>query len=222
MSAPARRKRLAKVLEDAGTRAGLCGQLRPWASRAGRCWRRWWLGRPIPRSWPNWPAGSSASRLPALREALEGRFGSHHALLVGEMLARIDQLDESIERLSVEVARVLVLFSPLAGVAVNHPGRGSAHRRGGPGRDRPGHGPLSLIGASGQLGRGLSGQPRVGRQAPARAGPARAPSGCGPRWSRRPTPPPAPRTPTWPRTTSAAKAAGGTTRPSSRSPTPSW
>jgi Transposase len=28
--------------------AGLGGQLRPWASRAGRCWRRWWLGRPTP------------------------------------------------------------------------------------------------------------------------------------------------------------------------------
>jgi transposase len=52
--------------------------------------------------------------------------GPHHALLVGEMLARIDQLDESIERLSVEVARVLVPFSPLVGLPVTIPG---VHRR---------------------------------------------------------------------------------------------
>jgi transposase len=66
--------------------------------------------------------GQLRKKLPALREALEGRFGPHHALLVGEMLARIDQLDESIERLSVEVARVLVPFSPLVGLLLTIPG----------------------------------------------------------------------------------------------------
>ena len=66
--------------------------------------------------------GQLRKKLPALREALEGRFGSHHALLVGEMLARIDQLDESIERLSVEVARVLVPFSPLVALLLTIPG----------------------------------------------------------------------------------------------------
>jgi transposase len=55
--------------------------------------------------------GQLRKKLPALREALDGRFGPHHALLVGEMLARIDQLDESIERLSVEVTRVLSSLS---------------------------------------------------------------------------------------------------------------
>jgi hypothetical protein len=35
---------------------------------------------------------------------------------------------------------------------------------------------------------------------------------CGPRWCRPPTPPPGPRTPSWPRTTSASRAAEGTTR----------
>jgi len=55
--------------------------------------------------------GQLPKQLPALREALDGRFGPQHGLLVAEMLARIDQLDESIQRLSVEVARVLVPFS---------------------------------------------------------------------------------------------------------------
>lgn len=54
--------------------------------------------------------GSLRKKLPALREALVGRFGSHHALLVGEILAKIDYLEEAIERLSAEVARLIAPF----------------------------------------------------------------------------------------------------------------
>ena len=39
-------------------------------------------------------------KIPALREALEGHFDSHHALWVGAILAHIDFLDEQIDRLS--------------------------------------------------------------------------------------------------------------------------
>jgi transposase len=39
-------------------------------------------------------------KIPALTEALEGRFDSHHALWIGSILAHIDFLDEQIERLS--------------------------------------------------------------------------------------------------------------------------
>src|SRR6266542_4301207 len=46
-------------------------------------------------------------KLPALREALEGRFRAHHAVMVGEMLAHLDYLDEAIERISAEVQRVI-------------------------------------------------------------------------------------------------------------------
>jgi transposase len=53
---------------------------------------------------------------------LEGRFGAHHGLLVGEMLARIDQMDETIGRLSAEVARVAAPFSPLLALLVTIPG----------------------------------------------------------------------------------------------------
>jgi transposase len=44
--------------------------------------------------------GRMRTNLPALREALEGRFDSHHALWVGAILAHIDFLDEQIDRLS--------------------------------------------------------------------------------------------------------------------------
>jgi transposase len=105
-------QRLAKVLEDAGIKLacvasdtlGVSGRAMLEALVAGTT---------DPQVLADLARGQLRKKLPALREALEGRFGSHHALLVGEMLARIDQLDESIERLSVEVARVLVPFSPL-------------------------------------------------------------------------------------------------------------
>ena len=42
--------------------------------------------------------GALRKKLPALRESLSGRFGFHHALLVGEILAKLDYLEEAIER----------------------------------------------------------------------------------------------------------------------------
>ena len=44
--------------------------------------------------------GRLRSKLPALREVLEGRFSAKHALIVGQILAHIDFLDEAIDRLS--------------------------------------------------------------------------------------------------------------------------
>jgi transposase len=49
--------------------------------------------------------GRLRSKLPALRDALEGSFSSHHALMVGKIVAHIDYLDESIGDLSVEIER---------------------------------------------------------------------------------------------------------------------
>jgi transposase len=44
--------------------------------------------------------GRLRRRLPALREALEGRFSELHALLIGAILAHLDFLDEQIDRRS--------------------------------------------------------------------------------------------------------------------------
>jgi transposase len=43
--------------------------------------------------------GRLRAKIPALREALEGRFEAHHALIVGAILAHLDFLDEQIEAL---------------------------------------------------------------------------------------------------------------------------
>jgi transposase len=44
--------------------------------------------------------GKLRKKLPALKQALEGRFEPLHALLVSSILAHLDFLDEQIERLS--------------------------------------------------------------------------------------------------------------------------
>ncbi len=41
--------------------------------------------------------GTLRRTLPALREALSGRFRAHHAFLVGQLLAHLDHLDEACE-----------------------------------------------------------------------------------------------------------------------------
>jgi transposase len=55
--------------------------------------------------------GSLRKKIPALREALEGRFSGHHGLLVGQMLAQIDFLDETIQTLSERVEELTRPFS---------------------------------------------------------------------------------------------------------------
>jgi transposase len=54
--------------------------------------------------------GQLRKKLPALREALHGRVARRHRLLVAELLAHLDYLEEAIERLSGEVARVIAPF----------------------------------------------------------------------------------------------------------------
>jgi transposase len=55
--------------------------------------------------------GALRKKIPALREALQGRFTGHHALLVGQMLAQIDFLDETIHTLSERIEELTRPFS---------------------------------------------------------------------------------------------------------------
>jgi len=50
-------------------------------------------------------------KIPQLRRALEGRFGAHHALMLRMHLDHVDQLSANIQRLDVEVDRVIRPFS---------------------------------------------------------------------------------------------------------------
>jgi transposase len=48
--------------------------------------------------------------VPELREAFAGRFDDHHALLIGEMMAQLDQLEETIARLSERIEERIAPF----------------------------------------------------------------------------------------------------------------
>ena len=56
--------------------------------------------------------GQLRKKIPALREALVGRFQDEHTLIVGQILAHIDFLDEAIERLSAEIEEQIAPSPP--------------------------------------------------------------------------------------------------------------
>lgn len=57
--------------------------------------------------------GRLRKKLPELRRALAGRFRRHHAFLVEQILAKIDYLDEALERLNAEIDERLGPFEPV-------------------------------------------------------------------------------------------------------------
>lgn len=61
-------------------------------------------------------------KIPQLREALEGRFRPHHALLVGEMLTRIDSANATIDRLSAEIDQRMQPFRQVTELLITIPG----------------------------------------------------------------------------------------------------
>jgi transposase len=66
--------------------------------------------------------GRLRAKLPALREALEGRFDAQHALLVGAILAHLDFLDEQIELLSEAIGEQLAPFAAALELLCSIPG----------------------------------------------------------------------------------------------------
>src|SRR3989475_8675732 len=66
--------------------------------------------------------GTLRKKIPALREALHGRFGPHHALLVGTILAKLEFLDEALAQLSAEIAQVIAPFAAEAALLRTIPG----------------------------------------------------------------------------------------------------
>lgn len=54
--------------------------------------------------------GKLRAKLPALRQALAGRFREHHAFLVSQLLAHLEYLEEAIETLSAHIAELIAPF----------------------------------------------------------------------------------------------------------------
>ena len=66
--------------------------------------------------------GRLRAKLPALTEALEGRFDSEHALIVSAILAHLDFLDEQIDRLSDAIGAQLGPFATAVELLCTIPG----------------------------------------------------------------------------------------------------
>ena len=66
--------------------------------------------------------GSLRRKIPALREALEGRFDRHHALWVGAILNHIDFLDEQIDGLSQMIEEEIRPFALVVELLCSIPG----------------------------------------------------------------------------------------------------
>src|SRR2546423_13851078 len=73
------------------------------------------------RYWPT-SQGKMRKKIPALREALEGRFDTEHSLIVCHILAHIDFLDEAIDRLSAEIEERIRPFASQRDLLMTIPG----------------------------------------------------------------------------------------------------
>jgi transposase len=103
-------QRLDKVLQDAGVK--LSSVASNILGVSGRAMLAALVeGTRDPAALAELARGTLRKKLPALRAALAGRFGPHHALLVGTILTKLDFLDEVISDLSTEIARVIHPFA---------------------------------------------------------------------------------------------------------------
>lgn len=102
--------RLHKLLQDAGIK--LASVATDILGKSGRAMLDALVqGTTDPAVLADLARGKLRKKLPALREALAGRFRSHHTLLVGQMLTHIDYLDEAIATVSEEVQGRLAPFA---------------------------------------------------------------------------------------------------------------
>jgi transposase len=103
-------QRIHKTLEDASIRLGSVAA--DVLGVSGRAMLRGLLaGERDPEVLAALARGRLRRKLPELREALRGRFGAHHAVLLRLALEHIEQLERSITCLDAEVERVIAPFA---------------------------------------------------------------------------------------------------------------
>jgi transposase len=113
--------RLHKILEDTGIKLGCVAS--DIMGKSGRDMLDALVaGTTDPTVLADLARGLLRKKLPVLREALEGRFDSEHALIVGQILAHIDFLDEAIDRLSDEIEERIRPFARQRELLMTIPG----------------------------------------------------------------------------------------------------
>lgn len=113
--------RLQQVLEDAGVK--LTSVLTDVMGVSGRAMVEALVaGTTDPQVLADLARGKLRQKLPALRRALVGRFRPIHAFLLEQILAKIDYLDEALERLAAEIDRQVAPFAPMLSALDTIPG----------------------------------------------------------------------------------------------------
>jgi transposase len=113
--------RLCKVLEDAGLK--LTSVVTDVMGASGRAMLRALVeGTTDPTVLADLARGRLRQKLPELRRALHGRFRPHHAFLIEQIFAKIDFLDETLDRLTAEIDRRVSPFAPMLAVLDTIPG----------------------------------------------------------------------------------------------------
>jgi transposase len=114
-------QRLDKILQDAGVKLssvasrtlGVSGKAMLEALVAGTR---------DPEALADLARGKLRAKIPQLRDALTGRFSDHHALVVGELLAHLDYLEDAVGRLSVAIEELVAPFAEQVALLRTIPG----------------------------------------------------------------------------------------------------
>jgi transposase len=102
--------RLHKILEDAGIKlASVATRLMGASGRA--VMKALVSGASDPIALAELAQGRLRRKLPALREALEGRFRPHHAFLMSQLLAHVDYLDEAVLEASTQIETAMAPYA---------------------------------------------------------------------------------------------------------------
>jgi len=113
--------RLHKILEDTGIKLGCVA-----SDIMGKSGREMLsalvAGTTDPAVLAGLAQGLLRKKIPQLREALEGRFDTEHALIVGQILAHVEFLEESIDRLSAEIEERIRPFAAQRDLLMSIPG----------------------------------------------------------------------------------------------------
>jgi transposase len=115
-------QRLDKVLQDAGIKLTSVASETLGVSARQMLEALVW-GTHDPQVLADLARGRLRAKLPALREALDGHFRTeHHGLMIAQVLAHIDFLDESVATLSARIEQVISPFSQQVQLLTTIPG----------------------------------------------------------------------------------------------------
>jgi transposase len=113
--------RLHKILEDTGIKLGCVAS--DILGKSGRDMLDALVaGTTDPTVLAELARGQLRKKLPALREALVGRFDDEHTLVIGQILAHIDFLDEAIDRISADIEERMRPFAAQRDLLMSIPG----------------------------------------------------------------------------------------------------